>query len=131
MMTSLQMNRSLLNFLRTAQMRISFSSFSSTRSFYFTFVHYIEIFSDEGTKKRSMFRVGRCSLYRGLFPAKSRLGDRTMHSHRRRCSLRETSNARRGDSLDPRLNTVESLLVLRYTSLRHLIRINKNITAHS
>jgi hypothetical protein len=27
------------------------SSFSSTRPFYFTFIHYMDVFSDEGTKK--------------------------------------------------------------------------------
>ena len=37
-----------------------------------------------------------------------------------------TSNARRGDSLDPRLSAVKSLIMM-YISLSHSIRIDKNM----
>ena len=42
-------------------------------------------------------------------------------------TLENTSNARRHDSLDPRLNVLESLFTVRFVSRSHQIRINENI----
>ena len=67
------------------------SSFIYTHIFHCTFVHYKELFSAEETKKVSLFRVGRCSLYIGLFTTKIGRrggGRREMHSNER-CSLTE------------------------------------------
>ena len=89
-MTSLRMNRPLLNCLRRAHNAyfVLFSLFflvNTTVLFHICSL-YRGYFWLRDQKKRSMFRVERCSLYRGLFTAKIRRGDRSMRSHGR-CSL--------------------------------------------
>jgi len=66
-----------------------FYYFIYTCIIYCMYVHYLEVFlyfRDQRT--RSLFRVGRCSLNRGLFTAKIDRGDWDMCSNRR-CSLTE------------------------------------------
>jgi len=66
---------------------IIFDCFIHIRILFCACVHYIEVFSNIGTEKKcSLFRVGRCSLYRVQFTAKIDRGDRNMCSNKR-CSL--------------------------------------------